>query len=130
MPAAPGIRRRRERLLSDIVARLPIADAVTLADVVEAKGTTVSEYVAELLHLGRTWSAGPKGCVTTRLGFDVGQELAATCGRPAPQPQPRNRGRGPVLPGLGPVWVPVVRWYAVQPTTLSARGARRAERDY
>ena len=51
--ALPGRTRRQRPTKGErhlIGARLPIADAVKLADVVEAKGTTVSEYVAELLH--------------------------------------------------------------------------------
>jgi hypothetical protein len=51
--ALPGRTRRQRPTKGErhlIGARLPIADAVKLADVVEARGTTVSEYVAELLH--------------------------------------------------------------------------------
>ena len=51
--ALPGRTRRQRPTKGErhlIGARLPIADAVKLADVVEAKGTTVSQYVAELLH--------------------------------------------------------------------------------
>ena len=51
--ALPGRTRRSRPTKGErhlIGARLPMADAVKLADVVEAEGTTVSEYVAQLLH--------------------------------------------------------------------------------